>query len=118
MEKMAEGHQLRRYHELKLDRREHPMFSLSWTVFHAIDEASPLYGMTADDLATLDVAFALNVSGVDDNSAQQLYARQLYSYRDIRWNHRYQDITSVSAEGRLLIDYGQFHEIVAETARD
>jgi inward rectifier potassium channel len=118
MEKMAEGHQLRRYYELKLDRREHPMFSLSWTVFHAIDEASPLYGMTADDLATLDVAFALNVSGVDDNSAQQLYARQLYSYRDIRWNHRYQDITSVSAEGRLLIDYGQFHEIVAETARD
>jgi inward rectifier potassium channel len=118
MEKMTEGHQLRRYHELKLDRREHPMFSLSWTVFHAIDEASPLYGMAADDLATLDVAFALNVSGVDDNSAQQLYARQLYSYRDIRWNHRYQDITSVSAEGRLLIDYGQFHEIVAETARD
>jgi len=114
MEKMAEGHQLRRYHELRLDRREHPMFSLSWTVFHAIDEASPLYGMTADDLVTLDVAFALNVSGVDDNSAQQLYARQLYSYRDIRWNHRYQDITSVSPEGRLLIDYSQFHEIVAE----
>jgi inward rectifier potassium channel len=116
MEKMTEGHQLRRYHELKLDRREHPMFSLSWTVFHAIDETSPLYGMTADDLVTLDVALALNVSGVDDNSAQQLYARQLYSYRDIRWNHRYQDITSISAEGRLLIDYNQFHEIVAEEA--
>jgi inward rectifier potassium channel len=114
MERMTEGHQLRRYHELKLDRREHPMFSLSWTVFHAIDETSQLYGMTADDLATLDVALALNVSGVDDNSAQQLYARQLYSYRDIRWNHRYQDITSLSAEGRLLIDYGHFHEVVAE----
>jgi inward rectifier potassium channel len=114
MEKMAEGHRYRRYYELKLDRREHPMFSLSWTVFHAIDETSPLYGMTADDLATLDVALALNVSGVDDSSAQQLYARQLYSYHDIRWNHRYQDITSISAEGRLLIDYSQFHEIVAE----
>jgi inward rectifier potassium channel len=116
LEKMAEGHQLRRYHELKLDRREHPMFSLSWTVFHAIDETSPLYGMTADDLATLDVALALNVSGVDDSSAQQLYARQLYSYHDIRWNHRYQDITSLSAEGRLLIDYSHFHEVVAEEA--
>ena len=114
MENTAEGNRYRRYYELRLDRREHPMFALSWTVFHAIDDTSPLYGMTADDLATFDVALALNVSGVDDSSAQHLYARQLYSYHDIRWNHRYQDITSISAEGRLLIDYSQFHEIVAE----
>src|SRR5271156_852795 len=51
LENMHEGHQLRRYYELKLDRREHPMFSLSWTLFHVIDETSHLYGLTPDDLA-------------------------------------------------------------------
>ena len=116
LERMAEGHQLRRYHELKLDRREHPMFSLSWTLFHAIDETSPLYGLTEHDLAAVEAALALNVSGVDDSSAQQLHARQLYSYRDIRWNHRYRDITSLSAEGRMLIDYSLFHEVTREDA--
>ena len=116
LENMNEGHQLRRYYELKLDRREHPMFALSWTLFHVIDETSELYGLTADDLAATDAAFALNVSGVDDNSAQQLYARQLYSYGDIRWNYRYRDITSLSAEGRLLLDYSLFHEITPEIA--
>jgi inward rectifier potassium channel len=114
LENMNEGHQLRRYYELKLDRREHPMFSLSWTLFHVIDETSELYGLTPDDLAATEAAFALNVSGVDDNSAQQLYARQLYSHRDIRWNYRYRDITSLSAEGRLLLDYSLFHEITPE----
>jgi inward rectifier potassium channel len=116
MEKMTGGHLFRRYHELKLDRRDHPMFSLSWTVFHTIDETSPLYGMSADDLAATEAALALNVGGVDDNSAQQLYARQIYSYREIRWNHSYRDITSLSTEGRLLIDYSLFHEITAEEA--
>jgi inward rectifier potassium channel len=115
LENMHEGHQLRRYYELKLDRREHPMFSLSWTLFHVIDETSHLYGLTPDDLAAMEGAFALNLSGVDDNSAQQLYARQLYSYRDIRWNYRYQDITSLSAEGRLVLDYSLFHAVTPET---
>jgi inward rectifier potassium channel len=119
LENMQEGHQLRRYYELKLDRHEHPMFALSWTLFHVIDETSQLYGLTPDDLAASDAAFALNVSGVDDNSAQHLYARRIYSYRDIRWNYRYQDITSLSAEGRLLLDYSLFHAIMPEgAARD
>ncbi len=114
LEYTAEGYQLRRYHELKLDRNEHPMFMLSWTLFHVIDEASPLYGMSADDLVVSDAAFALNVSGVDDSSAQQLYARALYAQHDIRWKHRYTDITSISPAGRLLIDYGVFHDITPE----
>jgi hypothetical protein len=33
---------------------------------------------------------------VDDSSAQQLYARHVYSWRDIRWQHGYRNITSVS----------------------
>jgi inward rectifier potassium channel len=109
IETMNEGHQLRRYYELKLDRREHPMFALSWTLFHVIDETSELYGLAPDDLAATEAVFILNLSGVDDNSAQPLYARRIYSYRDIRWNHRYQDITSLSGEGRLVLDYSMFH---------
>ncbi len=116
LEKTTEGHQFRRYHELLLDRREHPMFSLSWTVFHTIDETSPLYRMTEEEFVATEAAFALNVSGVDDSSAQHLYARALYSHRDIRWNHRYRDITSFSAEGRMLIDYSKFHDVTPDAA--
>ncbi len=115
LENMDEGQKLRRYYELKLDRREHPMFALSWTLFHIIDETSELYGLTPDDLAATEAAFIVNLSGVDDNSAQPLYARRIYSYRDIRWNHRYQDMTSLSEEGRLLLDYSMFHETVADS---
>jgi inward rectifier potassium channel len=113
MERTAEGHQFRRYHELKLDRQEHPMFALSWTIFHPINDASPLYGSTALDLVNCDAALALNVGGVDDSSAQQLYARRLYAHNDIRWNHRYTDIASTS-EGRVLIDYSKFHDVTPD----
>jgi hypothetical protein len=38
----------------------------------------------------------------------------VYSHRDIRWNHRYRDITGMSKEGRLSIDCDLFHEVVPE----
>ncbi len=114
VERTLEGDQLRRFYELALDRQEHPMFMLSWTLLHAIDKASPLYGATATDLARANGALVLTVSGVDDSSAQQLHARRIYSADDIRWQHRYQDISSTSADGRLVLDYSKFHEVTPE----
>jgi len=116
LEHTKEREQLRRYHELKLSRQEHPMFSLSWTLMHTIDEASPLRDMTPDKFTEIEGALVLNVGGVDDNSAQRLYARQVYSRRDIRWQHRYRDISSLSKRGRLLLDYTKFHEVDPEAS--
>ena len=113
-ERTKEGDQLRRFYELKLDRANHPMFVFSWMLFHVIDEASPLYGARAADLEAGDALLVLNVSGLDDSSAQQLYARHVYSWRDIRWYQRYVDITSVSPQGRFLLDYTKFHDTVPE----
>jgi inward rectifier potassium channel len=114
LEHTKEREQFRRYYELKLDRREHPMFSLSWTLLHIIDDESAFKGMTADNFAEAEGALVLNVNGVDDNSAQRLYARQIYSRHDIRWHHRYRDITSLSERGRLVLDYTKFHDVVPE----
>jgi hypothetical protein len=77
-----EGIQLRRFYELKLDRSEHPMFILSWMLFHVIE--SPLYGATSADLAKDDALLVLNVGGLDDSSAQATVCRHVYSWRDIR----------------------------------
>jgi len=114
VERTTEGEQLRRFYELKLDRGDHPIFVLSWNLFHFIDKDSPLHGLTASDLTQGDAFLVLNVGGVDDSSIQQLHARRIYSWRDIRWQHRYEDITSVSPQGRLLLDYTKFHDTVPE----
>jgi len=114
MERSMEGDQFRRFYELKVERSEHPMFMLSWTIFHVIDKESPLYEKTRADLTESDASLVLNVSGLDDASAQQLYARRVYAAHDIRWRHRYRDITSVSPEGRFLLDYTKFHDTMPD----
>jgi inward rectifier potassium channel len=114
-ETTPEGHVLRRYYELTLQRRENPVFVFSWTIFHVIDEFSALSGFNEEHLSKSEAALVLTVNGFDDSSAQQLWARQGYSHKDIRWRHRYVDITSW-ADGRMVLDYEKFHDVVPEPA--
>jgi len=108
-----EGQSLRRFFELPLTRNEHPALALSWTLYHAIDEQSPLYGLSAADFAALSVSLVVVVTGYDVVAAQTIHARKSYDHTDIRFGQRYADILDRSEDGRLRIDYGKFHETLA-----
>jgi len=105
-----EGQSLRRFFELPLLRNEHPALALSWTLYHVLDEKSPLYGLNADDFSAFNVSLVVVVTGYDIVAAQTIHAMKSYNHTDIRFGQRYADILDTSEDGRLRIDYGKFHE--------
>jgi inward rectifier potassium channel len=105
-----EGQSLRRFFELPLVRNEHPALALSWTLYHVLDEKSPLYGLDENDYGAFNVSLVVVVTGYDVVAAQTIHARRSYDHTDIRFGQRYADILDTSADGRLRIDYGKFHE--------
>ena len=105
-----EGTPFRRFYESRLLRNEHPALALSWTLYHVLDEQSPLYGLDAADLDALEVSLVVVVSGYDVVAAQTVHARRTYVHSDILFGRRYADILDTSEDGRLRIDYGRFHE--------
>jgi inward rectifier potassium channel len=105
-----EGQSLRRFYQLKLVRDEHPALALSWTLYHVLDEQSPLYGLGPDDFAAIKVSLVVVVTGYDVVAAQSVHARKSYDHTDIRFGQRYADILNASEDGRLRINYGKFHE--------
>jgi inward rectifier potassium channel len=107
-----EGQSVRRFYELPLARNESPALALSWTLYHILDEESPLYGLKADDLETSNASLVVVVSGYDVVAAQTVHARRSYDHPDIRFGHRYADILGAAEDGRLRVDYGRFHETV------
>jgi len=105
-----EGQSFRRFYELPLVRNESPALALTWTLYHVLDEQSPLYRLNAEDLEAANVSLVLVVSGYDVVAAQTVHARKSYDYPDIRFGHRYADILGATEDGRLRIDYGRFHQ--------
>jgi inward rectifier potassium channel len=105
-----EGQSLRRFSALPLVQNEHPALALSWTLYHVLDEKSPLYGLNENDYDAFNVSLVVVVTGYDVVAAQTIHARRSYDHTDIRFGQRYADILDTSEDGRLRIDYGKFHE--------
>jgi inward rectifier potassium channel len=106
----TEGITMRRFEELKLLRARSPLFSLSWTVMHPIDEASPLYGATADSFYDQDVDIMVLMSGMDETLSQVIYARQAYTPDDILFDRRFVDVVRRNDHGRFEVNLHRFHD--------
>ena len=109
-----EGQPIRRFSELSLVKNEHPALALSWTLYHTLDETSPLHNLDTDGMEAASVALAVVVSGYDVVAAQTIHARKSYDHTDIRFGQRYVDILENLGDGRIRIDYGKFHDTVGE----
>src|SRR5882757_9145354 len=105
-----EGVTMRRFQELKLMRSRNSLFALSWTVMHVIDQDSPLYGLTAEDMDARDMEIIVMLNGLDEILADRIYARHAYWADEIVWNRRFVDVISVTPAGHRLVDLTRFHE--------
>jgi|HubBroStandDraft_5_1064220.scaffolds.fasta_scaffold07934_7 inward rectifier potassium channel len=107
-----EGMMFRRFEELKLVRARTSLFALSWTVMHPIDEASPLYGVTCQDMVDKQMEVVALISGTDATMAETIYARYSYGPDDIVRDHRFVDVLSLTPRGQRVVDLTRFHDTV------
>jgi inward rectifier potassium channel len=108
----AEGVAMRRFYDLKPERARTPLFVLTWTVMHRIDEASPLYGATREQLRSQDAQIIVTLAGTDETLSQQIHSRHVYDADAILWGRRLADIMTLSGDGQTF-DYRRFHDTVA-----
>ena len=105
-----EGVTMRRFQELKLMRSSNSLFALSWTVMHPIDQDSPLYGLTAQDMDAQDMELIVMLNGLDEILADRIYARHAYWADEIVWNRRFVDVISATPSGERMVDLTRFHD--------
>jgi inward rectifier potassium channel len=95
----------RRYDQLTLERTRVVFFPMSWTIVHPIDESSPLFGYTLNDLIESDAEFLVLLSGVDETFSQTVHARTSYKPQEIRYGERFVNIYNpVKKDGTVSID--------------
>jgi inward rectifier potassium channel len=102
-----EGKRLIGFEQLQLLRSENPTFALSWTLFHPIDERSPLIGQDEDTLAASQMNFVVSVVGFDEASGQVVRARGVFAAQDVRFGREYVDFVWIDQQGMRHIDYAK-----------
>ena len=105
-----EGESSRKFYDLKLERDYSPLFALSWTVRHFINENSPLFGMDHNKMRADQVAILASLTGIDDTFNQPITARNAYTADEIVFNKRFKDII-LWHESRVQIDLKGINDI-------
>lgn len=104
----------RRYYNLKLELDRINLLSLSWTIVHALDEDSPLHGMTHADLETSDAEFLIMIKAFDDTFSQVVYHRSSYRYDEIVWGAKFKPMYTPNREnGKVRLELDRISEFEA-----
>ena len=111
----SEGERYRRSVELALHRSESPVFSLTWTAMHSIDESSALNDYLGDSSLDGHWHLLITFTGYHESLANQVYARHVYLPSDVQQNATFVDIVTVSPDGGRVIDLTNFEKWVPNT---
>jgi inward rectifier potassium channel len=103
-EHSSEGHNMRRINDLVLERSNIPMFALTMTMMHRIDENSPLYGHTAQSLLDGNVRLFVSVEARDSAINSTVHDLKDYRSHTIRFGMKYADAVTVDPNGRTMAD--------------
>jgi inward rectifier potassium channel len=109
-EATKEDPEVRRFYPLKLDFDRLLAFPAALTIRHRIDEQSPLYGMTAEDLKRTDTRLVASIVCIDTVIPAPIQSLVDYAYHEIHWNRRFVEIYTDRGTGRFEVDYGRIHE--------
>jgi inward rectifier potassium channel len=111
-ERTADGELYYRIHDLPLLRERNPVFSLTWTLIHVIDEASPLSGWSAEALAAAGCRITASIAGHDETIGASVHALHEYAHERIVFDHRFVDVLTDAEDGTRVVDLTRFHDVV------
>ncbi len=92
-----------KYFSLDLERNRVESMPLSWTVVHPINESSPFYGFTEEDMKNADVELYVMLKGFDDVFSNYVQQRTSYTFREILFNRKFVPMYRESEDGQKTI---------------
>lgn len=115
----AQGERQRRFAALKLERSTVTLFPLNWTIVHVIDEDSPLYGWTREQMLARELELLTLIEGFDETYAQLVYVNRSYTCAELVWRARFRLMYQAKG-GMTVIDLDQIDDyiLLAQTPTD
>lgn len=83
------GKEVFRFYDLPLERKRIDSLAMSWTIVHPIDENSPLFGLSLEDIAASDAEVYVLIRAFDDVFSNTVLQRSSYTAKEIKYGHRF-----------------------------
>jgi inward rectifier potassium channel len=106
-----DGELKRNFIDLPLERPKIYFFALTWTIVHPIDEASPLFGKSHEDLARISGELLILIQGFDDTFSQVVHSRYSYRHDEIVWGAKFTPAFKFDPKGDMVVEVDHIDEM-------
>ncbi len=100
----------REFLPLTLEIEKISFMALSWTIVHPIDDKSPMYKMTREDLMKADAEFLILFKAINDTYSQTVYSRSSYKGHEIVENAKFKPLERTQRGNKVTIDLRKLDE--------
>ncbi len=102
---------IRQYYSLPTEVDFVRYFPLTWTLVHVIDEQSPLFGLTVDQLQERVAELLILIEAFDETYSQMVV--QKHSYADHQWiaNKKFKRNFMANESGKIILNIHQLSEL-------
>ena len=105
-----DGKRARKFHQLALERERVTFFPVQWVVVHPIDETSPFYGQTEEQVITSQPEIMVLISAIDETFMQTVHSRFSYRLDEIVYGAKFRDVYETAPDGRIRLDVRRLDE--------
>lgn len=110
---LVDGVKKRTFIPLNLERSKIGLLSLSWTVVHPIDENSPLFGISSEELINGEAEVIVLLQAFDDTFSQTVHSRASYLDENIIYNAKFAPVFFHDEDGTTILDLSKLSAIEA-----
>ena len=108
------GQLVRTYYELPITLPKIDIMALTWTLVHKIDEESPFWNKSKEEIISQHPEFLIFVNGFDEIYSERTRARKSYVVKDILWNKNFTTNFKSLENGKLLMDVRDLNNVENE----
>ena len=101
----------RKFFNLNLEREKIMYLPSTWTIVHEIEEDSPLYIYTDEQLLKLNAELLVLIEYYEDAFTQNVYQMHSYSFNDLRNNYKFTPAYYFDENGQAILDHGNLSKI-------
>ncbi len=100
----------REFFNLPLEISRVNFFALTWTIVHPINQDSPIYGLSSQELEERDAEFIILIKAINDTVSQTVYSRHSYKTHSLVENAKFKPLTpEAEKSGRVKISVTDIH---------
>ncbi len=107
------GDYARSFYTLQLERESITYLPTTWTIVHEINEDSPLFDYTKEELKTHSGELLILISYFDESFNQEVHQMHSYELKEIKVDYRFLQAYYYDEEGEMVMDHDLFDKIEA-----